>query len=486
MKRITLILTQIIVCVVILLGILFILFANKENLKMIVLDDIENISKLSSSVIYSEIENNLIKPIFVSQTMANDLFLKNWLAEEPASEEENSLIQDYLADYQENYGYDSVFLIPSKTNTYYYYKGINKVINPQDTHDVWYYDFLNSSKNYELAVDSDQVNNDALTLFVNCKIFNDNKELMGVVGVGVKMANLQELLDQYEKEYDLKAVLINKEGIVQVDSDEKNIERSNAFDDPEISPFKEEILNNTKGVRIFWYPEGGSDHCLIATYIEDLDWYIIIEKNTEVLQKELIVQMNINFLWIATIILLVLLIISYVIHCFNRLLLKDATTDDVTNLPNMRMFQEMFKRNGKREACHNGVLFIFDIDYFKVINDKYGHSTGNAVLYRVSEKAKEIITDHGLVARFGGDEFIGTIYGSEEKCKVLLKNLLKATSEIYKEEISHISISIGVTNMKNGLSLETLIKEADLAMYKAKEKGRNQILFYSELSDEIK
>ncbi|MEG1476426.1 MAG: hypothetical protein RSC38_01705, partial [Oscillospiraceae bacterium] len=129
MQKRTLILTNIIICLVIIFGSLFIITLNQKNFETIVEDDIENISKLSASKIYSEIENSLTKPIYVGQTMANDLFLKNWLCEEklsPDSAEHGDLIQQFLNDYREKYFYDSVFLVSAATGTYYYYEGVNK------------------------------------------------------------------------------------------------------------------------------------------------------------------------------------------------------------------------------------------------------------------------------------------------------------------------------------------------------------------------
>lgn len=226
MKRITLVTINVIVCLVIFSGFLMISSLNKRSFNGIVENDIENISKLSSSTIYSQIDNSLTKPIFVGQTMANDLFLKNWLCDEPTGEDtqKSELIQQYLAKYQKKYEYDSVFLVSARSNIYYHYEGINKVVSKEDKHDVWYYDFIESNENYKLDVDFDEVNSNTLTVFVNCRVENTDGSLLGVVGVGIKMNNLQSLLKSYESEYNLKANLINEDGVVQVDSDEKNIE----------------------------------------------------------------------------------------------------------------------------------------------------------------------------------------------------------------------------------------------------------------------
>ncbi|MEG2074203.1 MAG: cache domain-containing protein, partial [Angelakisella sp.] len=212
------------------LGVLIILFTNEKSFKNIAADDIENISKLSSSIIYAEIDNSLTQPIFVGLTMANDRFLKGWLREEAAdgaSAEQNELMRQYLMDYSNKYNYDSVFLTSEKSGIYYSQDGINKVVSTENAHDVWYYDFMASKKAYDLDVDFDEVNDNQLTVFTNCLITDENNSPMGAVGVGIKMSYLQAMLQSYEEKYDLKACLINEDGLVQVDSLAENIETVN-------------------------------------------------------------------------------------------------------------------------------------------------------------------------------------------------------------------------------------------------------------------
>ncbi|MEG2087941.1 MAG: diguanylate cyclase [Angelakisella sp.] len=470
-------LMQFAVGLTILLGILTILLANQKSFKKIVADDIENISQLSASIIYAEIDNSLTKPIFVGQTMANDLFLKNWLTQEnPTGGDtvQNAVMQQYLMNYCIKYGYDSVFAVSAKSNIYYHQEGINKVISPQNAHDVWYYNFVASGEPYDLDVDVDEANSDQLTVFINCRITSDKGELMGVVGVGIRMSHLQALLQQYEQEYDLRAFLIDENGLVQVDSNASNIEAVNLFDDSKAAALRESIVENKEKMQMFWYPENGSEHCLITKYIENLDWYVVVEKNTLHTQQALNSQINCDLMITGTIIVLVLLMISYVIAHYNRMLLKTASLDEVTNLPNMKMFEEIFNKNAKRQACCEGVLFMYDIDHFKAVNDRFGHMFGNTVLYRVSEISKKIVGNKGMVARWGGDEFVGVIYGDSQEVDALLYMLVQQIDDMQEGELKNLTISLGATHMNGNSNLGMLINAADKAMYRSKDMGRNR------------
>ncbi|MEG1558410.1 MAG: diguanylate cyclase [Oscillospiraceae bacterium] len=478
MKRITLVTINVIVCLVIFSGFLMISSLNKRSFNGIVENDIENISKLSSSTIYSQIDNSLTKPIFVGQTMANDLFLKNWLCDEPTGEDtqKSELIQQYLAKYQKKYEYDSVFLVSARSNIYYHYEGINKVVSKEDKHDVWYYDFIESNENYKLDVDFDEVNSNTLTVFVNCRVENTDGSLLGVVGVGIKMNNLQSLLKSYESEYNLKANLINEDGVVQVDSDEKNIETANFFDTANNRSNKEKILSNRDSMEVFWHQENDIQKCTITQYVDNLRWYLVIEKNTAPVRDALTMQFKQDLILVFGITALVLLSSILIIHRFKRLLISQAATDDVTGLPNYKMFEEAFWHNSKNPAFKQGLFFMFDIDNFKGINDEFGHMYGNSVLHRISQTTKTILGNDGFISRFGGDEFVGVIYGAPSKAKDVVQKIFAEMSG----EQKNITVSMGVTCLKSNSKLDSLTKEADSAMYQAKNQGRNRIAYYDD------
>ncbi|MCK7488175.1 MAG: hypothetical protein MZU97_23865 [Bacillus subtilis] len=103
----------------------------------VITDNGKNIAELSTMNIYSEINNELTKPIYVSLTMANDTFVKNWLLEENTNSAQD--IVDYLEGIQDKYQYSSVFMISSASLDYYRFTGFYKTIHPDDDHDVWYY-----------------------------------------------------------------------------------------------------------------------------------------------------------------------------------------------------------------------------------------------------------------------------------------------------------------------------------------------------------
>ncbi len=163
-----------------------------------------------------------------------------------------------------------------------------------------------------------------------------------------------------------------------------------------------------------------------------------------------------------------------------------ATHDALTGLPNRLMFSQLLnhaimsaKRNGKKLA----VLFI-DLDRFKVINDSLGHDAGDQLLQTIARRFRESLREVDVVGRLGGDEFIILIEDFQDlsPVKKVAQKILSAAMKpmvIAKEEC-RVTASIGISvYSRDGQDEQTLMKNADIAMYFAKEEGKNNYQFYS-------
>lgn len=171
-----------------------------------------------------------------------------------------------------------------------------------------------------------------------------------------------------------------------------------------------------------------------------------------------------------------------------QLLLKLATTDPLTGLYNRRHFFELAEREIARSKRYRHPLacIMFDIDYFKRINDSYGHLFGDRVLKAMVWRCRENIRQVDIFARYGGDEYVILLPETGlQRSKLLADRLCTGFQnqplKIDEREIS-ITLSMGVASMlgNNGLSLDILLNRADKALYSAKEKGRNQVSTWEE------
>lgn len=162
-----------------------------------------------------------------------------------------------------------------------------------------------------------------------------------------------------------------------------------------------------------------------------------------------------------------------------------AITDGLTGLHNHRYFQEKLSHEFKRYDRYKEPISILliDIDYFKKINDTYGHQTGDIILKDVAKIIKKTVRDIDISARYGGEEFavilIGT--GHHHAYKIaerIRKNINQHNFNINDENIK-ISVSIGVSTFPDiAKTKQELFETADKALYKAKENGRNLVILW--------
>lgn len=161
-----------------------------------------------------------------------------------------------------------------------------------------------------------------------------------------------------------------------------------------------------------------------------------------------------------------------------------ATTDGLTNLMNHRTFQETLSLEMDRSQRQNTVfsLLLIDIDHFKSFNDRYGHTTGDFVLKKVSDFLKENIRKVDHVARYGGEEFAAILVGTDPKnAKIFADRLVAqlARTPFFHDKLKlSITCSVGVASYPGFVSERKLIEAADAALYASKNKGRNQATLY--------
>ncbi|MEC2076339.1 GGDEF domain-containing protein [Metabacillus fastidiosus] len=156
--------------------------------------------------------------------------------------------------------------------------------------------------------------------------------------------------------------------------------------------------------------------------------------------------------------------------------------DELTGLFNRRGFLKLSEQailNNPKSIC----LFI-DLDKFKFINDKYGHDIGDELLKIIAERLNNCVLEGDIVGRIGGDEFVCLLINSDvNKVKQIASNILisLSTSILISEHQLIVTPSIGIAiSPCNGNNIEELLRKADLAMYKAKRKGKNNFQFYKE------
>lgn len=173
-------------------------------------------------------------------------------------------------------------------------------------------------------------------------------------------------------------------------------------------------------------------------------------------------------------------------------ILKHATLDALTGFYNRQQLDERIKQeisNAKRNHTPLCVIMT-DIDFFKRVNDTYGHSTGDLVLKTVAKIMRSHLREYDIAARYGGEEFVIILPSTKEDeaqhvAERLRKAIEKKIIDIEKvntkndEKNISVTISLGVYNYQTSDKPANVIMNADKALYQAKEHGRNQVVVYS-------
>ncbi|AUD77766.1 GGDEF domain-containing protein [Kangiella profundi] len=158
-----------------------------------------------------------------------------------------------------------------------------------------------------------------------------------------------------------------------------------------------------------------------------------------------------------------------------------AYTDSLTGLANRRQIERALKKSMEEANLNRKPLSIlmYDIDHFKVINDKHGHSIGDVVLTNLSNFSKELLRDNDVLGRTGGEEFLAILPNANIDQAIQVAKRLQREVDLKQytniESDLNATISVGVTEFKPGENMDQLLHRVDEALYQAKENGRNRV-----------
>ncbi len=169
---------------------------------------------------------------------------------------------------------------------------------------------------------------------------------------------------------------------------------------------------------------------------------------------------------------------------YSKKLKMQATTDTLTGLANRRKITVLLEEAIKGVIDNNKDNFniiMLDIDFFKKVNDTYGHTMGDEVIKSVSNHMQESIGKEGIVGRFGGEEFLIILYNKNTNYVFKLaddirEQIAHKIIELEKKKIS-VTVSMGIAASSESTNIQEILDIADKRLYFAKENGRNKVIF---------
>ena len=264
-----------------------------------------NALPLTSDNIYSEIQSDLFRPVFISSLMANDTFLRDWII---AGEKDEKQVTKYLGEIREKYNTYTSFLVSENTRNYYYADGILKKVSPEEERDVWYFRVREMNEDYEINVDPDLANRDATTIFVNYRIHDYQGNFIGATGVGLTVNAVKVLIERYQVKYSRNIYFINKNGDVVLSGSNFPESVKNIYSSEDNPRFFDELIGEQE--KSFIYNSGNERIHVNTRYISEFGWYLIVEQAEGETTRKIFATLMVN-LGICALITLIILVLVY-------------------------------------------------------------------------------------------------------------------------------------------------------------------------------
>ncbi len=431
---------------------------------------------LTSDNVYSEIQKDLVRPVFISSMMAHDTFLRDWVL---GNERDVSQVSRYLQEIKDKYAAVSSFFVSEQSRNYYYGNGILKQIKPQEPRDAWYFRVRAMQRPYEINVDPDMANHDTMTIFINYRVYDYQGSFIGATGVGLTVDSVKKLIENYRQRYQRDIYFVNPAGTIVLHSPNRTIPETNIRKIEGLAALADTILARANGS--FQFRANHQEHLLNVRFIPELNWYIFVEKigdqELSELRRTLLLDLGIGLF----ITLFMLFLVNISINYYQRRLEEMATTDSLTGLLNRQTAEQMLQtlmaesKRTDKPFC----LLMADLDHFKAVNDTYGHLTGDRVLHETAHLFTRRLRASDIICRWGGEEFLAILKGcNPEDAQGIAEKLRADLAEQFgsnPQQPLTVTISIGLTDFRPDDTLETLLFRADTALYEAKRAGRNRV-----------
>jgi diguanylate cyclase (GGDEF)-like protein len=426
----------------------------------------EQFLRTSARDIYRSVGDVLSEAVHVSEAMSNDTLLSDLLENEDtiAPDEMAYKLSAHSNRICDAFSYSWVFVVSDRSKAYYSGMGMYDYLDlVNEPGDSWYAEFVESGKDYAVSSWRNPDDPEDWYIFVDSRIENVQGEFLGVCGVALDVADLQEQIHSYEEAYGVDVVFVDADGQVQINGGTQSVSSC----DPDILPDKNSDDKFTLTKDSSWK----NTSYTVSKYLKELDWYIIINNFQPY-------DYNVDYVLIGLNIAAFLIIMLITGICLRKISKKSAHflvnsyTDKLTGISNRRAFSEKITNLKKCSSLENIVIIACDIDGLKQINDALGHSAGDELIKGAAQIIQEICGPYGECYRTGGDEFVAILEKPVESIAdlgVSLEQEICAWKGSLVEKM-HISYGISQGSEQADLSIDELICIADERMYQRKRE----------------
>lgn len=268
---------------------------------------------LTSDNIYSEIHQDLLRPVFISSLMASDTFLRDWIIQ---GETDSKKVIKYLKEIKFRYNTFTSFLVSEKTRTYYHFDGILKTVSKEEPRDRWYFRVRDMSEEYEINVDPDLANKDAMTIFINYRIYDYDNTYIGATGVGLTVNAVSRLIESYQEKYNRTIYFIDQNGEVMLAGSHFDSEIKNISQLAYASKLEKDL--GTHFEQVFSYKKNGQTIHSNIRYIDQLKWHLVVEQPENETIREIYKTLLNNLVICLGVLLFILFLVNKTINRYRE------------------------------------------------------------------------------------------------------------------------------------------------------------------------
>jgi diguanylate cyclase (GGDEF)-like protein len=468
-----------------LLTILFSYFIARNTIRSNIID---RELPLTGDSIYSEIQRDVIKPVFVSDQMAHNTFLRDWAN---TGEVDTDLLVRYLKEVKERYGAFTAFFASEKTLRYYNHDGFQRTLHEKEPRDKWFFRVRQMKEPYESNIDADITNKNLLTVFINFRMLDDQQRFAGTTGIGLSSSSLSKLIGQYEEKFARRISFCDRSGTLTLVDKNSKITETSIKDIPGIRALAPQILNaSTVQTKLSYAQENGNGTLthLNSRFVPELNWYLIVEQD----EAQALAPLA-RMLWLNALIGLLataaaLSMVLFVVNRYQLRLVHMATFDPLSKLLNRQSGDALFKdavRDASRDQSSLSILVI-DVDHFKRINDTMGHQAGDRVIAELANLFAKKMREGDSIVRWGGEEFLAILRNCTMDAAVARAEEIRravAADPLNVGELAngsvvapyYATVSVGAAQWISGETSDATFDRADRALMRAKQNGRNRV-----------
>ena len=429
------------------------------------------------STIFPLISDEVIRPLYIAETFAGGKYFNDILAQDQIDEQ--ALIQ-LLREQEEKFGL-VFFAASEKARRQYMSNGKTLALIKDKV--FWYFAALENPN--DLIADLGQLGD--IHLYYDVKVYNENNDFIGIVGVGKSLKNFLSKFTEFKKIYGYDFLIVSEKDEIMLTSIESLVIDSVEATRLQQLPWFQSVGQQYKkkhSLNSILVTIDNNSYLISDIHMGKLNWRILLLIPLEARQAQITRTFIINSIIIVAMAAILFLINLLLVRYFKNRVEQSIELDALTNINNRKGIQRGFDHFVQSHTPL--AVILLDIDHFKTINDTLGHNAGDIVIHQIARILQNEIRDNDIVGRWGGEEFIILAPCDKQDTAQLIaeraRQSIEHTEFFPNSKNLKVTCSFGYTFSANPKQLTLLVAYADRALYQAKANGRNRVEYDAALS----